>query len=84
MDAYYRTLHNFMSGSIEVPDAAPVTPDSQPMEDGKYVRNTAMLYSTDGNTYYIIDENGSFLGCTIAAGINVSMNALSASASLPP
>ncbi|MBE6782677.1 MAG: type III pantothenate kinase [Ruminococcaceae bacterium] len=33
---------------------------------------------------YVIDENGSFLGCTIAAGINVSMNALSASASLLP
>ena len=33
---------------------------------------------------YVIDENGSFLGCTIAAGISVSMNALSASASLLP
>lgn len=33
---------------------------------------------------YVIDENGSFLGCTIAAGISVSMNALSSSASLLP
>lgn len=78
MDAYYRTLHNFMSGSIEVPDAAPVTPDSQPMEDGKYVRNTAMLYSTDGNTYYIIDENGNIVNRIFKGGAYITLEEVAA------
>ena len=58
MDAYYRTQHGLMSGSIDVPDAAPTAAEYQPMRDGKLVKNSGFYYSTDGNTYYVLDGYG--------------------------
>lgn len=60
-DAYYRTLHNLMSGSIEDQDQEPTISDYQPMENGLFVRNTSALYSSDGNIYYVIDANGNIV-----------------------
>ena len=57
-DAYYRTLHNLMSGTIDDQDQAPTISKYQPKLNGKLVRNTEMIYSEDGNTYYVVDAYG--------------------------
>ena len=57
-DAYYRSMHNLMSGTIEVPDAAPIISEYQPTRDGVLIRNTEMIFSLDGNTYYVYDAYG--------------------------
>lgn len=57
-DAYYRTQHGFMSGSIEPQDQKPSVDDNRPMLDGLYLRNTSALYSKDGNVYYVVDADG--------------------------
>ena len=54
-DAYFRSLHGFMSGDISKQDQSPTLAHYQPMEDGKYVRNISSIYSSDGLTYYIVD-----------------------------
>lgn len=61
MDAYYRTKHNFMSGSIADQDAEPTVSDYQPISEGKFIRNTAYIYSEDGNTYYVVDAYGNIV-----------------------
>ncbi len=78
MDAYYRTKHNFMSGSIEVPDAAPEQAEYQPMEDGMFVRNTSMLYSNDGNTYYILDGHGNIVNKIFRGGAYITLEEVAA------
>lgn len=57
-DAYYRTLHNLMSGTIDIQDQKPTISPYQPRKDGLLVRNTEMLYSEDGNTYFVVDAYG--------------------------
>lgn len=57
-DAYYRTLHNLMSGTIGEQDQAPTISSYQPKRNGKFIRNTEMIYSEDGNTYYVVDAHG--------------------------
>lgn len=57
-DAYYRTQHGFMSGSIEAQDQKPTLAEDRPMLDGLYLRNTSALYSKDGNVYYVVDADG--------------------------
>ena len=58
MDAYYRTKHNLMSGSIAQQDQRPTIAEYQPMSGGKYIRNNLYLFSEDGNTYYVVDCYG--------------------------
>ena len=58
MDAYYRTKHNLMSGSIEPQDQAPTISEYRPKSDGKYIRNNTYIFSEDGNTYYVVDCYG--------------------------
>ena len=57
-DAYYRTKHNLMSGSIDEQDQAPTISSYQPMSGGKFIRNNVYLFSEDGNTYYVVDAYG--------------------------
>ena len=58
MDAYYRTQHNLMSGSIDSQDQVPTVSLYQPMDGDLYVRNTTYVYSADMNTYYVLDAYG--------------------------
>ena len=58
MDAYYRTQHGFLSGMLEIPNAAPTISDYQPENSGKLVRNTDMIYLNGGKTYVVCDANG--------------------------
>ncbi len=57
-DAYYRSLHGFMSGSIAEQDQAPTLASYQPMESGKYIRNSSYLYSSDNEVYYLYNSHG--------------------------
>ncbi len=57
-DAYYRSLHGFMSGSLTVPDQAPTVAKNQPKNDSKLIRNSQMKYSDNGNAYTVVDANG--------------------------
>ena len=78
MDAYYRTKHYFMSGSIEAQDQAPTISEYQPMEDGKYVRNTSAIYSEDGNTYYVIDAYGNIVNRIFKGAAYVTLEEVAA------
>ena len=58
MDAYYRSQHFLLSGSLEVPGPDVQAAANQPMEGGKFVRNTSGKYLNDGNTYVVLDASG--------------------------
>ena len=57
-DALYRSLHGFLSGSLEVPGQEVSRADDRPMEDGLYIHNTESRYTDDGNTYIVTDSDG--------------------------
>lgn len=77
-DAYFRSLHGFMSGDISKQDQEPTLAQYQPMEDGKYVRNTSSLYSEDGNTYYIVDGYGNIVNEIYKGGGYVTLEEVAA------
>ena len=58
VDAYYRTLHGLMSGSIEPQDQYATLAEYRPSENGVYLKNTDTFYSEDGNTYALLDAYG--------------------------
>ncbi len=57
LDAYYRSQHGLMSGSLEVSDQAPTLSSYRPMKQGLYVRNS-IAYFEDENTYVVVDAYG--------------------------
>ena len=57
-DAYYRSLHGFMSGSLITPDQAPTLSQYRPKNGNTYIRNSEMLLSEDGKTYTVVDAYG--------------------------
>ena len=57
-DAYFRTLHGFMSGSIVTPDQEPKTSSYQPKNGNKFVRNSEMLFDESGKEYTVVDAYG--------------------------
>ena len=77
-DSYWRTQHGFMSGSIEPQDQAPTNAEYQPMEDGQYVRNTYASFSSDGNTYYIVNGYGEVVNQVFKCGAYVSLEEVAA------
>ena len=58
LDASYRSKHGFLSGSLEVPGQYVTESNNPPKSNGKYVRNTATIYTDNGNTYLVIDSKG--------------------------
>ena len=78
MDAYYRSKHYLMSGSIDKQDQAPTISDYRPMVDGKYVRNTTYLYSADGNTYYVVNAYGEVVNEIYRGGAYVILEEVAA------
>ena len=78
MDAYYRSLHGFMSGDISPQDQEPTLAQYQPMENGKYVRNTDAIYSNDMNTYYIVDGYGNIVNKIYRGGGYVTLEEVAA------
>ena len=77
-DAYYRTLHGFMSGDISDQDQEPTLAEYQPRKNGKLVRNTSSLYSEDGNTYYIVDGYGNIVNQIYRGGGYVTLEEVAA------
>ncbi len=77
-DSYWRTEHGFMSGSIEPQDQKPTISEYQPMEDGKFVRNSHAAYSADGNTYYVVDAYGQVVMEIYKCGAYVSLEEVAA------
>lgn len=78
MDAYYRSLHNLMSGSIDAQDQAPTIAENRPEENGAYIRNTSAIFSNDGNTYYIIDSEGNLVNRIFKGGAYVTLEEVAA------
>lgn len=78
MDAYYRTQHNLMSGSIATQSADPTISDYQPTEDGKLVRNTTYIFSEDGKTYYVVDSYGNIVNKIYKCGAYVTLEEVAA------
>lgn len=77
-DAYFRTLHGFMSGDISDQDQEPTLAEYQPKINGKLVRNTSSLYSEDGNTYYIVDGYGNIVNQIYRGGGYVTLEEVAA------
>lgn len=77
-DAYYRSLHGFMSGDISKQNQEPTLAQYQPMIGDKYVRNTSALYSSDGNTYYIVDGYGNVVNEIYKGGGYVTLEEVAA------
>ena len=77
-DAYWRTQHGFMSGTIDPQDQKPTIAEHQPTEDGKLVRNTHSSFSDDGNTYYIVDYNGEVVSQVFKGAAYVSLEEVAA------
>lgn len=78
IDAYYRSLHGFMSGDISPQDQEPTKAFYQPMENGKYIRNTDAIYSKDMNTYYIVDGYGNVVNKIYRGGGYVTLEEVAA------
>lgn len=57
-DAYYRSLHGFMSGELETPDQAPTLAAYQPKDGKLFVRNSTMLFDESGKEYTVVDCYG--------------------------
>lgn len=58
LDSVYRTEHGFMSGEIGDQDQEPTLSSVRPTDGEYFIKNTSMLYSSDGNTYYVINYKG--------------------------
>ncbi len=58
LDATYRSKHGFLSGSLEVPGRYVVESDNRPKSGDKFIRNTATVYSDNGDTYIVMDGTG--------------------------
>lgn len=56
-EALERSKQGIPSGSLTVPDQAPVLSEYRPMKDGKYIRNTKSGF-IDSNTYAVVDAYG--------------------------
>ncbi len=78
MDAYYRSLHGFMSGSIEDQTAEPTIAANRPMENGLYLKNSYRYYSNDGNTYLILDASGDVVNTIYKGGAYVTLEEVAA------
>ena len=57
-DALYRSLHGFLSGSLEVPGQEVHRADNRPMDAGLYIHTPESRYTDDGNTYIVTDSDG--------------------------
>ena len=77
-DAYYRTMHHFMSGSIEPQDQAPTIASYQPMSGSTYIRNTQPFYSADENTFYVVDGYGEVVNKIYRGGAYVTLEEVAA------
>ncbi len=77
-DAYHRTKHYLMSGSIEAQDQDPTIAQDRPMQDGMYVRNTSSIFSATGDAYYVLDSEGEVANIIYRDGAYVTLEEVAA------
>ena len=77
-DSYYRTLHNFMSGSLATQPKIPTTSSVQPSYGGKLLKNTANIYGDNGNSYTVLDYNGNQSFTVFKGGAYVTLDEVAA------
>lgn len=78
LDAYYRSIHYFMSGDISDQDQEPTVTSNQPTEDGLLIKNSYNLFSEDELTYYVIDEDGDIVNQIYKNGAYVTLEEVAA------
>ena len=78
MDAYYRSQHGFMSGSIEEQDEDATISSNRPSSGGKLYKNTSALYSDNGNTYTVLDSEGEVAFKVYKGGAYVTLEEVAA------
>lgn len=78
MDAYYRTKHNLMSGSINEQEQEPTISPYQPKSNGRFIRNNIYIFSEDGNTYYVVDCYGEIVSEIYKGGAYVVLEEVAA------
>ena len=76
-DSYYRSLHGFMSGDIELPNERPIIADYQPKEE-EYIRNTSAYYLNNNETYFIVDGYGEIVDMIFKNGGYISLDEVAA------
>lgn len=76
-DAYFRSLHGLMSGSLTVPDQAPELAAYRPMSGGYYVRNANNLYEGN-NTYVVTDAYGQAVLTVYRGGAYITLEEVAA------
>lgn len=77
-DAYYRSLHGFMSGTLTVPDQAPVDSAYKPTQNGKYIRNETMLFDESKTAYTVVDAYGKAAFTVYKAGAYITLEEVAA------
>ena len=77
-DAYYRSRHGLLSGTLGDQDPVPTVSDYQPILDGMLVKNSAFLFSEDGNTYYIVDAYGNIVNKIYKGGAYIMLEEVAA------
>lgn len=77
-DAYYRSLHYFLSGDNLVPDQEPDIDSNRPIEDGLFIRNTNELFEDNGNTYVVRDSNGNVINKIYKDGAYITLEEVAA------
>lgn len=77
-DAYYRSLHGYMSGNLETPEERPILSNYQPKEDNLYIRNTNAYYNEEQDAYYITDGYSEIVDVIYKKGGYISLDEVSA------
>ena len=78
MDAYWRTKHHFMSGSIADQNQAPTLADNQPKSGNNLLRNSDSNYIDNGNTWEVVDSTGSVVNKIYKGGGYVTLEEVAA------
>ena len=77
-DASFRSDEALMSGDISEQVQEPTIADNQPTENGMFVRNTSVLFSINGNTYYVFDQYGKIVDEIYRDGAYVTLEDVAA------
>ena len=77
-DAYWRTQHHFMSGSIDNQNQAPTVASNQPKSGSNLIRNSDSNYADNGNTWQVVDSNGNVVNKIYKGGAYVTLEEVAA------
>ena len=78
LDAYWRSQHNLMSGSIANQNQEPTVASNQPKSGNKFIRNSDENYADNGNTWNVVDSNGNVVNKIYKGGAYVTLEEVAA------